>query len=101
MNKFLALATVTISLSGCGSDVTGACENYSDALNTCFTDYGAAADIDMSASLLSDTYCEDTYAGIKDAASADYLNCLADAYNAVDCADSAAFAAIDITGCVL
>lgn len=99
MNKFLSFAVLSLALSGCGADVAGACQNYFDAVETCFTAYGEANDVDMSGSLLSDTYCDDTYGAIKDVESADYLNCLADAYNAVDCADSAAYAEIDLAGC--
>lgn len=102
MNKIVSIALASmLSLAGCGADVAGACQNYFDAINVCNTAYGEANDIDMSGSLLSDTYCDDTYGDIKDAASADYLNCLADAYNAVDCGDSTAYSGIDISGCTI
>jgi hypothetical protein len=101
MTKFLALLLAPLALAGCGADVAGACQNYFDAVNTCFTDYGDAMGVDMSGSQLSDTYCDDTYGGMTDVESADYLNCLADAYNATDCSDSDAYAAIDLTGCTM
>lgn len=102
MNKIVSIALASmLSLAGCGADVAGACQNYFDALNVCYTAYGEAAGVDMSGSMLSDTYCDDTYGEIKDAASADYLNCLADAYNAVDCGDSEAYAGIDVSGCTI
>jgi len=102
MNKIITIALASmLSLAGCGADVAGACQNYFDAYATCLTAYGDSVGVDMSGSLLGDTYCDDTYGDIKDAASADYLNCLADAYNAVDCSDADAYAAIDYSGCTM
>ena len=99
MHKYLLLFGAVTAMSGCGADVAGACKNYLDAVNQCFSDYGDANDVDMSASELPDSYCDDTYGSTKDKASADYLNCLADAYSNVDCSDSSAYAGIDISGC--
>ena len=102
MNKIITVALAAmLSLAGCGADVAGACQNYFDAYETCLVAYGDSIGVDMSGSLLSDTYCDDTYGDIKDAESADYLNCLADAYNAADCSDADAYAGIDYSGCTI
>lgn len=99
MKKLLAIAA--LALSGCGADVATACQNYFDAYETCITDYAEANGMDASTLTLSDTYCEDTYGSVQDQESADYLNCLADAYNATDCSDSAAYTGIDLSGCTI
>lgn len=90
-----------VIIAGPCTSVVEACENYFDAVEVCYTDYGEAAGVDMSGSLLSDSYCEDTYGDVHDLEAAEYLNCLADAYNEVDCGDADAYAAIDITECTL
>lgn len=84
---------------GCGAEVSCACEAYFDALNVCYEAYGEAVGVDMTGSLLEAEYCEDTYGDMLDLASAQYLLCLADAYNAVDCGDPDQYAAVDVSGC--
>ena len=87
--------------AACAEQVTEACQDYFDAVETCFTAYGEANDVDMSGSLLSDTYCEETYGDVHDAQAAAYLSCLADAYDAVDCGEADAYASIDLSGCTM
>lgn len=82
-------------------DVAAACQEYFDALNTCYTAYGDAVGVDMRGSLLDDAYCEDTYGDIHDQATADYLLCLADLYDSTDCSDADEFASIDVHACTL
>lgn len=98
MNKLLGLllASTGLALAGCpaGADVAGACNNYFDAYEDCAEEAGT----DLP---LEDDYCETTYGDTQDQASADYLNCLADAYDNGDCTDSTTIAQIDLSGCTI
>jgi hypothetical protein len=86
-----------LSLTACGADVETACQNYLDAYQGCAKEaYGDAYDsatYDLPASTC------DVYQGTHDQASADLLNCYADAYSNGDCSTSDGLAAIgtDIT----
>lgn len=95
--------TAALSLTACGADVAGACENYIESIESCTVEYAEAAGVDSADLLLDDAFCDDTYGDLKDQESADYLNCLADVYDAADCstADGYAAAGTDAVDCVL
>ena len=78
---------------GCGGgDVAAACGRYVDAYEACArADPEAASD----AFALADTYCDDVYGAVRDARAARYLECLADAYEAAECADPAGLDGLD------
>lgn len=103
MNKIasFALLAATVALAGCGVDLQTACENYIDAYDTCAsTAYGVT---DGSMDLDATSTCS-VYDGIKGkaaSADADYLQCLADAYNNGDCSSPETYATIDISGCTI
>jgi hypothetical protein len=85
MKNLLLLAPLSLlALAGCGADVEGACTNYVDAYTACATTYAEAVGVDPSTVALPESTC-DGYAGAKDQASADLLNCYADVYAAADC----------------
>jgi hypothetical protein len=77
-------------LVACG-DLSGACEDYVAAANTCNDEYVEAAG--GTATPVSDSFC-DAYDGVKDQASADYLQCLTDAYNNGDCSTTEGYTAV-------
>lgn len=103
MNKIatFAIFAATVALAGCGVDLETACENYINAYDTCAsTAYGVD---DGSMDLDATSTCS-VYDGIKGSAAqtdADYLQCLADAYNNGDCSSTDTYAAIDISGCTI
>lgn len=103
MNKFLALASASVALfiAGCGPDLETACEDYINAVNTCvgeaYPDDAGTYELDAEATC--SVY--DGQKGDAAQASADYLACLADAYNSADCSTPEGYAAVDITGCTL
>lgn len=98
MKKLMLLVSV-FALAGCGPDLEAACTNYIDAYDACAaTAYG-----DSTYDLDSESTCS-VYDGVTGAAAqtdADYLQCLADAYNSGDCSTPEGMAAIDISGCTL
>jgi hypothetical protein len=103
MRNILFLAVAPFALAACGSDVAGACQNYFDGYEACYNEYADAIGTGAGSFALSDTWCDDTYGGMKDKESADYLNCMGDAYAAADCstADGYTAAATEAGNCTL
>ena len=97
-----ALSVTALSLSACGADVADACENYVESVESCTLEYADAAGVESDDLLLDDAICVDTYGDLKDRETVDYLNCLADAYDAADCSTADGYAAVgtDALDCV-
>ncbi|MSP54750.1 MAG: hypothetical protein EXR69_03960 [Myxococcales bacterium] len=103
MNKIanFALFAATFALAGCGVDVQAACENYIEAYSVCASEAYAITDGSMDLDATSTCAVYDGQKGDAASASADYLQCLADAYTEGDCSSAEAYAAIDISGCTI
>ena len=102
MGLSAALSLTALSLTACGADVADACENYVESVESCTLEYADAAGVESDDLLLDDAICVDTYGDLKDRETVDYLNCLADAYDAADCSTADGYAAVgtDALDCV-
>ncbi|MEQ1567507.1 MAG: hypothetical protein ABMA64_17835 [Myxococcota bacterium] len=89
--RFGTMVVMGMSLAGCGADVEGACNNYTDAWIACIEEAyaGDQASIDATKAAMDGT-C-DAYAGAKDKESADLLNCYADTIDGGDCSTAESY----------
>lgn len=101
MNKIanFALLAATFVLAGCGVDVQAACENYIAAYSVCASEAYDDGSMDLDATSTCSVY--DGQKGSAASASADYLQCLADAYTDGDCSSPEGYAAIDYSACTI
>ncbi len=92
-NAVLLLAAFSLTACGAGA-AEEACLNYLDAVDNCYAELG-----EDNPAPLADDYC-DAYT---EDSQADYLNCLADAYDAGDCSTTEGVTAIatEMSSCTL
>lgn len=85
MRALIASSLFALTLAACGGpDPAAACENYLNAVDTCF---GEAGDDDVP---VDTSFCAayDNLSGSAAAEAEDLLNCYADTISAADCSDS-------------
>ena len=94
-----ALACGALTFTACGDDggdgggggggTEAACTNYITALDACYEDLGTDSGIDTA------TFCDAYTVDVQ--AATDYLNCLGDYYDGIDCTDAANLGTPDCT----
>lgn len=84
---------------GCEVSVQTACEDYIPALNDCTVEAFGDAATEMDPDSTCSIYSGETGAAVQ--ASAEYLECLTDAYKTGDCSTPGTYSEIDTSGCTL
>jgi hypothetical protein len=94
MKNTILVVAAAFALVGCTNEAEEACNDYLDALDACYEELGTENPV-----ALSDDYCE----AYTEDSQADYLNCLADAYDAGDCSTDDGLIAIstELGSCTL